>query len=83
MLFQAPHIKVSHKVDQINNHQLIRLTMIDGTKKKKKNAVDQVNENENSFEINLRYDTILRGHDEWVRGQRSLPGHVYNRASNF
>ena len=33
---------------------------------KKKMQLRQVNENQNSFEINLGCDTILRGHDECV-----------------
>ena len=31
-----------------------------------KRQLRQVNENQNSFEINLGCDTILRGHDECV-----------------
>ena len=35
------------------------------------------NENQNSFEINLGYDTILRCQDECVWGKRSIPEHVW------
>ena len=35
------------------------------------------NENQNSFEIDLGYDTILRGQDECVWGKRSIPEHVW------
>ena len=34
-------------------------------------------ENQNSFEINLGCDIILRSHDEYVWGQRSISGHMW------
>ena len=37
----------------------------------------QVKENQNGFEINLRCDVMLIGHDEYAWDQKPIPGHVW------